>query len=73
MMSTLTEWFDGSVDPVHPGIYERRPIIADGRRFAYWTGSHWKLWAFTIQDAAHHFGIESGVANRQWRGLAVKP
>lgn len=44
----LSPWHDGSVKPVHVGVYQRKWIDGDVT-FSNWTGTHWS-WSFLASD-----------------------
>lgn len=64
----LTQWFKGSVKPVHVGVYERYLR----HRFALWNGSRWCIGEYTPDDAAR-VRHRSAIQNARWRGLASDP
>jgi len=79
----LTPWFNGSIAPARPGVYERRmphgespddPSCYGG--FAYWNGSAWAGSWDELQMAVDHSHELSGfrLTNESvWRGLAENP
>lgn len=69
----LTPWFDGSVKPARPGVYERRLDGVCGH--SYWDGKTW--WCNTLYGVRRAFSLRNVVVSAHrslpWRGLAKKP
>lgn len=62
-----TPWFDGSVKPVHVGVYQRSD---DGCVwFSHWNGSFWGCMADTRRRALFEALQPSYKQNLPWRGL----
>jgi hypothetical protein len=68
----LSQWHDGSVKPVHVGVYERDiPIV--GANYARWDGNRWMAWSRDIKLA----DVTSLISFKQvgakgafkWRGI----
>lgn len=70
MDKTRTEWFNGKVKPLYPGVYERE--FSSECRYAYWTGTRWRLSSRNLKTARRERAGANGIFFR-WRGLAVKP
>ena len=71
----LTEWFDGSVKPARPGVYQKD--IA-GVAYAYWNGNFWGMFTgsssfYTPRDALKGANSRSIDQTARWRGLAEDP
>lgn len=67
-----TQWFLGSVNPVHQGVYQRLVRRANGPRqimYSYWNGSYWSNLAASIKAAFAARGGLSGYQYLPWRGL----
>lgn len=65
----FSPWHDGSVKPVHVGVYEVNP--ADRTRyFSWWNGNNWKGHWATIDRAfeMQHFEYDSSITEK-WRGI----
>lgn len=73
MTAKLTPWFDGSVKPVRPGVYERDGLRQLGSIvYSRWTGDRWLLSANSL-DGAYLFICTSDYQTLKWRGLAEEP
>lgn len=67
---TLTTWFDGSIKPIHIGVYERKSTFGFAH-YSYWNGKKWKLISST-PDKAFNARLDSDDSHFQtleWRGL----
>jgi hypothetical protein len=71
----VTEWFEPTVKPVHPGVYELEDLPYP---FLYWDGEAW----YGAMLRPEHWPVTGGVrvefgkgyqATCRWRGLADKP
>jgi hypothetical protein len=75
--SKKTPWFDGSVKPVRPGVYERRLSRTSQVRFARWIYGAWRSPALTAEQAAAETNQSmfqpGGLLGFKWRGLAEEP
>lgn len=69
----LTDWFPGSVKPVHEGVYPRQynygktPSV----QYCYWNGRAWSMGEHTVEAAAGN-EIAFMLSPRQslpWRGV----
>jgi hypothetical protein len=66
----LTQWHDGSVKPVHEGVYERD--LPFGVWKAKFRNGKWLDSGFDWLEVLGQQGI-SKYQNCRWRGLATKP
>ena len=66
---TLTPWFPGDVKPARPGVYQRD--FGRERKYAYWTGSAWKLGSATPEgaEACNDYSPVQLNTTVCWRGL----
>lgn len=65
----VTPWFDGSVKPARPGVYQRD--YPSGPHYSHWDGARWSIGNFRLREVQEMF-----VSARQalpWRGLAEQP
>ncbi len=69
---TLTPWYDPSIKPVRPGVYEVR-ARERARWFRRWTGQFWLCGDSTIEGAASTPGKDRALFLQAWRGLAQDP
>ena len=67
--SGLTEWFAGTVSPVHVGLYERyftdSSLNPPCDSLQYWDGAHWRV---SAGGQAHWHQVGAYPA---WRGMTV--
>jgi hypothetical protein len=66
----LTQWHDGSVKPVHKGVYERSGY--GSLNYSLWNGKRWNFSARTVEMAKYEIA-PSLTQFLKWRGLANKP
>lgn len=66
----LSPWHDGSVKPVHVGVYEGFDDILEESFFSYWDGKTFNEWWCSIERALdnRNFGKNS-YPNTKWRGV----
>jgi hypothetical protein len=69
----LTPWFDGSVKPVRPGVYERAFGPDAPPRYAEWTGWQWLESRGTVRSAPRSLKVSATQSAAGWRGLAEEP
>jgi len=72
-MMQFTQWFDGSVKPVHIGVYERYLDWNGYFVYSFWDGKKWGINGPTIDFALRSKGRASAWQDQKWRGLANKP
>lgn len=71
MTNKLSQWHNGTVKPVHIGVYER----SDGERndriwVSLWTGKKWNcLYPVGSKEAASHEKNISNSQSMKWRGI----
>lgn len=69
----LTPWFKTSVNPVHKGVYQRKPhnLIM----YSYWDGKLWYVGSKTPHMAMLHYEKDrvSLFQKDKWRGIAQQP
>ena len=69
----LTDWFPGSVKPVHNGVYQREYIFGKAKvpYYCYWDGKQWFLSGATADEA--EACVQSGLVapnqSLRWRGV----
>jgi hypothetical protein len=49
---TTTEWFDGTVKPVRPGVYQTRCGYGKIIGYRRWSGKHWCGWWHSLHAAS---------------------
>lgn len=65
----VTPWFDGSVKPARPGVYQRK--YPTGPAYCQWNGSSWCTGSARVEWAMS--GTISPLQGLRWRGLAEQP
>lgn len=63
----MTDWFPGSVRPVHLGVYQRDEN--ENTCFSYWDGNNWGWNKRTPKDALKFSLWHSNHQCLPWRGL----
>lgn len=74
MAAKLTPWFQGSIKPARPGVYQQH--CGNGIEIGYqrWDGQHWYCWAATAEKAeTTPIKADPWFQNDPWRGLAEEP
>lgn len=71
MRKDLTPWFNGLVQPVRPGVYQRHGMFSTF--YAYWNGSYWCKAANSVTVASKFRTIKGHSQYLLWRGLCDKP
>lgn len=61
----LSQWHDGTVKPVHIGVYNR---MTEDDWFNYWNGKFWINGETTAYSASLNTG-KSIFQNERWRGI----
>lgn len=75
----LTPWFDGSVKPARPGVYERdfgqKGDSKLGAEYQYFDGRDWFYGDNQVMSSLDWFERERDVCDsaHDWRGLAERP
>lgn len=81
-MKAVTQWFDGSVKPVHVGPYQRKDLPCAGEPgteilYWYWNGEFWVRGGYFGAELCCKMGDMDTPSpaqnNLPWRGLAQKP
>lgn len=72
MSQKKTSWFDGSVKPVHKGVYETIAEPGIPVAFQRWDGKCWYFRSFGPIEADRVL-LLSQFQSPQWRGLKQKP
>jgi len=69
----LTPWFKTSVNPVHKGVYQRKPHNL--MMYSYWDGKEWYVGSNTPYMAVIHYRTDSvsEFQKAKWRGIAQQP
>lgn len=64
----LSPWHDGSIKPVHVGVYE---VFGEGGggAFQYWNGKWWGLFSLSQRVAFSNRSSKSYYQNESWRGI----
>ena len=67
----LSPWHDGSVKPVHVGVYERSfpNTVFKSNYYTYWDGDIWRSNNTFIPSKASHFLGYSFLQHQKWRGV----
>lgn len=69
-MPNKTPWFDGSVKPVRPGVYEVSwNGMAFAPRFSHWNGRRWGFRDFSAKEAHETRASKAMGPIHEWRGL----
>ena len=63
----LTRYFEGHVNPVRKGVYERKLGTCQG--YSYWNGKWWGAVRPDISDAHLLRECKSNFQNLHWRGI----
>jgi hypothetical protein len=66
-----SEWFPGSLLPVHVGVYETEPGLDGQPWFQHWNGKFWSIAKRSAWEAESVAGIHSMHQRDQWRGLLI--
>ena len=69
-MFKKTDLFEGSVKPVHIGVYLRPDMYFV---FSYWNGKFWRVGSSTVEGAYRSKNGNSASQKSPWRGLAENP
>lgn len=64
----LSPWHDGSVKPVHKGVYEVGGE-GGGTAYQYWNGKYFGLCCMSISAAFRNKAQKSHFQSDQWRGI----
>jgi hypothetical protein len=70
----LSQWHDGSVKPVHVGVYELETIFGSNMaRFSFFDGYFWHGWNSQIEFNSGTYPDKSdfiiSFQGRKWRGI----
>ncbi len=73
-MSKLTGWYDASINPARPGVYE----VDDGDGnagpwYSHWNGTLFMYRSRDVLDAHDMRNFSSRFRAVQWRGLSRRP
>lgn len=63
-----TLWFDPTIKPVRPGVYERKMPFR-GPSFSFWNGRYWGLSCALVSEAVNAATVKSGYQFQDWRGV----
>lgn len=73
----VTDWFDGDVEPVRKGLYQRavmrRAAPHQVAVYSYWDGQRWSFNGSTPKEAYRDRKFRSLSQFLPWRGLAQEP
>lgn len=66
----LTPWFPGTVNPVHPGVYQRE-LHTYNIVYSYWDGMRWYIGNQHLPYALESYQQEqtSAYPHCPWRGI----
>lgn len=73
MSAEVTPWFNGTIKPARPGVYERDYGASGAPWFAEWTGVQWLSPASTPRRASKQVTAAFTQWGIPWRGLAQEP
>ena len=65
----LSPWHDGSVPPVHVGVYETKAHGDGVTIYQYWNGKFWGYRAWVKDNAVIGRELRSLSQNPKWRGI----
>lgn len=70
----LSQWHDGSVKPVHIGVYQiKRTDVSTKTMFSFFDGNNWLGWVFPCDFKKREYPDNTCYIiygqDRQWRGI----
>lgn len=67
----VSDWIDGSVKPVHVGLYQTIGRVNPTVYWRYWNGKYWGWGSVDKRDAYECRYHDSVIRSKGWRGLTT--